>query len=610
MLTPLVGSSQVSPVIGTVGEFAAAGENYAPPHEQQPRWRLSGREAELLERQRYRLRQVQLEFFRPTGEREALVTAPDCIHDAAQSRAHSGGPLKIESGDGRAAIEGEGFQWEQTTATLLISNSVRATLQRVITNPPPAPLVITSRWFVFEITNRRAVFHEQVRGEDGEVEFTCGRLVVQSAGTNATFDLAQADGGLAILEKATGRRIAAARAHYTRANERAELLGDVVWTQSEQSGRADRLVFDRANGSVRAEGRVTLRLPAETLGLTAMFGAASNAASLELTADSVFSHTNLVIAEGRVHLQTGTNRLACEKLTARLDAGRQNVETALAEGDVQVLRSGGTLRAQRAEYARAARRVVFSGQPEWSDARSRGRAARLTVETQTGNLFAEEDVSVTLELGDQSGSPLALFPEAATNAAPRVIRVSAQSLATEAGRAVFSGGVRANQLPATGSEPRLQCDRLELELAGGEASRVEVPGGRLQTIRARGQVVCEQGQPGVTNGPAVYRRLSARTLTGRTDATSGALASVVAEGDVVMDQPGGRATAGRAVYEAATGVLELSEAPELETAQVHITGARALLWDRTRDRYAMSGPFKARIKTEAARQFAEKVQLP
>lgn len=611
LLTGGIAPAQVSPDIGTVGEFTAAGENYGPPHEQQPRWRLSGREAELLEGGRYRLRQVQLEFFRATGEREALLAAPECIHDAANSRAYSSGPLHIESGDGRAAIEGEGFRWEQPAATLLISNGVRATLQRVVTNPPPAPLVISSRWFLFEITNRRAVFHEQVRGEDAEIEFTCAQLAVQSTGTNATFDAVEAQGGLAVLEKATGRRVTAARAIYSRAEERAQLLGDVVWSQPDQSGQADRLEFDRASGSVRAEGRVTLRLPPGTFGLSAVAGDGSNAAALQLTADSVFSHTNLVVAEGRVRLQSGTNGLTCEKLTARLDADRRNVETALAEGDVRVLRAAGTLRAEAAEFSQAAGRVVFRGKPEWSDARSRGRARRLTVQTETGNLLAEEEVNVTLVLSGQSGSLPSVFPETTrTNGEPRIVQVFAQSLLTDPARAVFGGGVRAHQAPLTGSEPRLQCDTLTLEFAGGDGAPAPGAAGRLQAIHARGHVLCEQGQPGVTNGPAIYRRLGAQTLSARADPTSGAWASLLAEGDVVLEHPGSRATGGRAVYEADSGVLELRENPTLETPEVLIGGARALRWDRTRGTYAMSGPFKARIKAETARQLAEKIQSP
>jgi lipopolysaccharide export system protein LptA len=605
--------AQVSSTIGTVGEFTATGETYGPPHEQQPRWRLSGREAELLEGGRYRLKEVQLEFYRPTGEREAWVAAPECIHDAARGRAHAAGPMKIESGDARAAIEGEGFQWEQATATLTISNRVRATLQRALTNPPPAPLVITSRWFVFEITNRRAVFHEQVRGEDAEFEFTCGRLTVQSGGTNVLFDLAQAEEGLAIREKATGRRVTADRAIYTRADERAELLGDVTWTQPDQSGKADRLVFDRAQKSVLAEGRVALRLLAVTFGLHAMLTRATNASAVELLAERVFSQTNFVLATGRVRLQAGTNDLACDRLVATLDSARQAVDTAVAEGNVRVERSDGSLRAERAEFVRAANRVVFTGRPEWSNAEAQGSAARLIVNPETGEFTAEEEVTVTLPLRGQSGGLLALFPEGtSSNAAPQTLRVLARALSSGPGRATFSGSVRAHQLPVSGDEPRLACDTLELQF-GSDAASTSSPApapGRLERITARGGVVCEQGRPGVTNGPAAYRRLAAQTLTALAEPVTGALTSLHAEGAVVIEQSANRATGGRAVYQAQTGVLELTDAPELETPEVQISGARSLLWDRTHNRYAMSGPFRARIKTETARELAEKVRSP
>lgn len=609
-LRPIPAMAQPAPAIGTIGEFAATGENYGPPHDQQPRWRLSGREAELLEAGRYRLKDVQLEFFRPTGEREAWLAAPECVHDAAQGRAHSAGPLKIRSGDQRAAIEGEGFLWEQTAATLILSNRIRATLQRPATNPPPAPLVVTSHWFVFEITNRRAVFHEQVRGEDADIEFTCGQLTVQGADTNAMFEEVQAEAGVAIREKATDRRITAARAIYNRRDDRAQLAGDVSWVQADQSGNADRVIFDRNNGSTRAEGRVRLRLPPSAFGTFPALGGGSDVAPL-LQAEAVFSQTNFVLAEGQVRLQTGTNWLSCERFAARTDASRQRVEFALAEGQVRVQHGDGTLSAQRAEYVGSEGRIVFTGQPRWRDAQLEAQASRLTVWGKTGHWLAEQDVAVTLTLSGQSASPLALFPEAipATNGS-RTIQVFARSLLSEPGRAVFSGDVRAHQLPMTGLEPRLQCDTLALVFAAGDASRSETAGGRLDSITARGRVVCEQGQPGATNGPAMYRRLSAQTLTAHTDPASDQLASLQAEGEVVLDRADSRARAGRAAYDAQRGVLELSESPELETAQVHITGAHALVWDKTHDRYAMRGPFKARIRAEAAQQAVERISSP
>ncbi len=612
VLRPGTAGGQGTPTIGTIGEFAATGETYGPPHEQQPRWRLSGREAELLEGGRYRLRQLELEFFRPDGDREVWLRAPECVHDAARGCASSSGPLSIRSGDGRAAIEGEGFLWEQATATLIISNAVRATLLRTATNPPPAPLVITSRWFVLEITNRRAVFHEQVRGEDDEILFTCGQLTVESAGTNAMFDAVEAQQGLLVVAKTTGRRITANRAAYTRAAEQVELSGAVSWTQADQSGRAERLLWDRRSGSALARGQVSLQLPAGSFGWTATPTGGSNSAQVELRADAIFTHTNFVRAEGHVRVRTETDQLDCNTLTAYTDDSRQRVESALCEGDVRVQQRGGTLRAARAEYLRPTGRVVFTGQPEWSDARAQGRAARLTIESATGRLLAEDDVSVTLALSGQTVSLGALFPEqaAATNGEPQQIRVTAQRLESEPGRTLFEGNVRAHQLPVTGEEPRVRSDALELQFAARSAASETSSAARLETITARGRVFCERGRAGVTNGAAMHRRLSARTLSARADPATGALTTLIAEGDVVMDQPAGRARGGRAVYEAATGVLELSESPELETPQVHVTGAHALVWDRAHDRYAMRGPFKARIRAGAVRPLIENLPSP
>ena len=80
-------------------------------------------------------------------------------------------------------------------------------------------------------------------------------------------------------------------------------------------------------------------------------------------------------------------------------------------------------------------------------------------------------------------------------------------------RVTFSGAVRVHQLPKTGSEPRLQSEEMELRFSTNSPPRVE-------RLEARQNVIFEQGLPGVTNGAAIYRRMTARTIVAATDSAT------------------------------------------------------------------------------------------
>jgi len=71
---------------------------------------------------RYRVKDVHIESFRLTGEREGTVDAPECIYDHSSRVASSDGPIKAQSEDGQMRHDGVGFRLTLTNKTLLISN--------------------------------------------------------------------------------------------------------------------------------------------------------------------------------------------------------------------------------------------------------------------------------------------------------------------------------------------------------------------------------------------------------------------------------------------------------------------------------------------------------
>ena len=102
---------------------------YDPPHQQQIKSILSGAEALPQSGGLLLIKQLKLRIFDVTGRPEMIVTAPECLYDVQAAIAHSAGPLKLENGDGKFRVEGEGFLWRQTNSFLTISNQVRTRIE-------------------------------------------------------------------------------------------------------------------------------------------------------------------------------------------------------------------------------------------------------------------------------------------------------------------------------------------------------------------------------------------------------------------------------------------------------------------------------------------------
>jgi len=98
---------------------------------------LMGKEAFPQPDGTYLIKELRLETYRENGEREFLVTAPECVFDQKNRIASSPGKLQAQSIDGRLVIEGEGFLWRQAEARLVISNQVRTVVRKEAIQPTP-----------------------------------------------------------------------------------------------------------------------------------------------------------------------------------------------------------------------------------------------------------------------------------------------------------------------------------------------------------------------------------------------------------------------------------------------------------------------------------------
>ena len=119
------------PLFGQVKNFSVP-EYYDPPHQNQMKSLLAGAEAQPQTNGTFLIKELRLETYRENGEREVVAASPECVYDSARRIASSASRLQVQTGDGQFSIEGEGFLWQQTNSSLIISNAVRTTVR-----PPP-----------------------------------------------------------------------------------------------------------------------------------------------------------------------------------------------------------------------------------------------------------------------------------------------------------------------------------------------------------------------------------------------------------------------------------------------------------------------------------------
>jgi hypothetical protein len=119
-----------SNLVSHANDFTSV-EYYPAPNQQQMKSRLSGTEAQPLTGGLLAIKQLKLEMFKPDGELEITVNAPECVYNQLDGTASSPGRLEVQTGDDKILVEGEGFLWRQNDSFLTISNQVRTVIKTV-----------------------------------------------------------------------------------------------------------------------------------------------------------------------------------------------------------------------------------------------------------------------------------------------------------------------------------------------------------------------------------------------------------------------------------------------------------------------------------------------
>ncbi len=582
--------------------------------------KLTSKEAIELPGDQFQVTQPHLITFNKKGEREIEIEAPHCHYDKPASALRSSRHLLAKTGEGQFTIEGDGFSFQQKLGVLIISNNVRAIIVN-LTNKNSS-LVITSRWFEFDEKSKRGVFHESVHGEDADYDFDCGTLTVMgstnnaakssalaSVGKTSSFERIEADGGLEIVGKSKPGHASAQRGVFHRLDERIELFGDATWAFDGKSGKADRITARKTDESYEAVGNVMMKMPRDSLGAAGGLlstnnpGAKSSGSSLvDIRTDHLTRFGNRLLADGAVRLNDGTNQLSCDRLEALIATKTSREETATATGNVFVERGGAGIRSERADYTKADSKIVFTGNPRFIQDKIQGKAMRVTVLTTTGEVFAENDVTVAFPLAAGGGSLLGLFPGAETNrtSQQQQAQIVAQNFRLKDRVGKFIGEVQAHQLPRTGGEPRLQSDELEV--------RIAKDGRHAESLQARKNVIYEQGIAGVTNGANAHVKMVSDTLEATADPKTSELTELVAAGGVRLTQTDSVATGDRAIYTQGDQVLKLRGNPQIKTADATFNSDQELIWDNARKTAVGSG-YKITVNPETLKRLEESQKL-
>jgi lipopolysaccharide export system protein LptA len=374
---------------GVIKNFSAAPEFYPPPHQTQMKSLLQGAEAELHPSGAVTVRELKLQTFRPDGQRELLVEAPQCVYEPRQHLAHSPGKLKVQSGDGQLSIEGEGFLWRQTNSSLIISNQVHTSVQADVLNQQPSPRTnlvaprmagvdIDADRFSYETGPGVGLYQGHVRVTGTNLALRSESLEILVPMVDRQLQSISAQDNVEIQYEgvqATGQRV-----QYDALSDQLRMSGNPRWQAGPRSGSADELLIDRTNGFFRATGDANLRLAGQKAGTinfvpkerqTNPSSALATATNQTVTihCQSYEVRTNSAVFREAVDVrQQAPNqpegKMNCELLTVSF-AGTNELQSMLAEKQVVIQQADNWFRADQAAYDGTNRLLELTGQPAW-----------------------------------------------------------------------------------------------------------------------------------------------------------------------------------------------------------------------------------------------------
>lgn len=396
--------------IGTVKNFSAPGEYFAPPFHHQMKSLIQGAEAQPLPNRQFRLVELKLTMFQTNGEPEMIVEAPECVYDEKTHMADSAGSLSVRVPDGAFSLEGKGFQWQERASALYISNQVHSILHKASpdtnapgTLQPGEKIEIFSAHFARDFATGQSSYRDNVRVISTNVTLAGDELALTLPMTNDVI----------------------------------RLTGHATWTSDARNGGGDELEIDRAHESLRAAGNSFVKMPGTAIGTNAQANAnGATEKSFEVQAEKYLLRTNEADFNGNVQVTqfSGTQRtgnMTCSAMTVAMGSASE-IESILAQTNVVVEQDDGRFTGDTARFFATNATAEFSGKPTWSKGNRSGSGDLLFVDQTRGQMTAQGNARMKLP-----GSAMN------TNAAnDKFTLISSDDYTVKVGRAEFTGHVR------------------------------------------------------------------------------------------------------------------------------------------------------------------------
>lgn len=546
---------------------------------------------------------------------QLVIQATRCLVDLRQNQVSSAEGLQVSTGDGQLALEGVGFLWLQATSELVVSNQVRTRLRK----RPAAPesegtqLAVESGELHLRLAANQVEFRRRVRVTDPDLEVRAERLTARR-NPAGRFDRLEVEGNVEIVSRRDGSRATSERAEYrlTAEGEVVELTGRPLWTDSVRAAAAERFLLERgpAEGRqvLRALGGAWIQLPLGTNspgGWPLVAGAAS--------------------PEPAPGAERAEARLSAEALTLWLPSTPGPVQGLRAETNAVIADPAGTWRATATRAGFTNEVLELTGDPHWQ---SRGREVRgATLRLNLPQRAVEVLGGARLRLPVDAFEPVQFGAGSTAGTSARTwtnahVVVEADTARFREGLLSFAPPVRVRLVEGELVLGELTCreltvaypDRLEAVEAAG-AVKIELfarparPGltrslacerlrmtfaspGVMQHLEAVGGVHAEQRAQPRPDASPVRTEVRAEQVEAWFVPGTNRLERAVATGQVRVSRDARRAEGERVTYTGATGVLELTGNPRVETPDGRITGAEVLSWDTRRNRAGGRGAYR------------------
>jgi lipopolysaccharide export system protein LptA len=493
------------------------------------------------------LTQPRVTRYNADDSEDMFIESARCIYDTKVGVAYSTTNLSVRTADSRFAIQGVGWKWDLSGSVLTISNQIAAQVQKATlagtasnTNRATNQTVqITSRQF--QQDGDSASFIGGVLVKDGADTLRCERLNIQFIKPGGAQRI-EAIENVDLLQADT--RIQSGRALYDVKENTIRISEGPAWSANQREGSAGVLLIDRNTDTLKADGRVYMKLPLTNLVLSAE-STQTNAQNrfVEIRSDHfdfLSARTNRAseaVYHGNVRATQADAALTCQRLVASF--GSSNRLTRLKAIDqVQITSPKNVVSGQEADYDLESDKMTILGAPRWKIDQMTGRSERLVFFTRTKEVLALQNVEMIVP-GRSFGGIFAI--DNATNDVPTTnssLKITAESLAHSEKISVFQKDVVVADERGT-----IQCGLLTL--VGGESNQV--------------------------------RR-------------------IIAERDVVVKQPDLVAFGDRAEYDQPTGLVRLTGNPELHAPDKQLR-ADMFIIDRNKNTFSVS-PGRYRIQLQ------------